>query len=331
MKVKTRRATVEDSDALADLLQRHSANSGLLGRNSAAVCRRRLIALQTEAKEAIFICQKGGTDIGCFGFGPVDAGWGVNTFAFDPTEFSSAVEEVRSALNERDRRVTVRAVYEARNHQVFQALGFNILGTRVWRRRALVDLPEARTLSADLQLLPLTDPSVEALKVGECLKEAHSGGIDAHIGLYTPATNDAFRAYADSLLSGREGEIIGEASFVVIDADLIVATLIATVVRQPAADAQPSALLTEFAVRPALRAQRLGTAMMSTALISLARVGFHDVILQHTMGNLVAEKVYRRYGFLSIGDPVLTAHRSDGFSDDPDIGPVSFIDDKHDG
>ena len=304
--IELRRATVDDSAALADLLQRHSANAGLLGRNSATACRR-----QSEADEAIFICKRSGKDIGCFGFGPVDAGWGVNAFAFDPTEFSSAVEAVRSALNEQDKPGTVRAVYEARNHQVFQALGFDVLGARVWRRRALVGLPEESTMSLDLQVLPLTDPSVDSLKVGDCLKDAYAEGIDAHIGLYKPATNDAFRAYADSLLSGREGKTIGEASFVVINVDLIVATQIATVVRRPAADAEASALLTEFAVRPALRGQRLGTAMMSRALIALAGVGFHDVILQHTMGNLAAERVYRRCGFLSVGDPVLTAHRRD--------------------
>jgi GNAT superfamily N-acetyltransferase len=235
----------------------------------------------------------------------------VNTFAFDPAEFSSAVEAVRGALDERKGRGTVRAVYDAKNHQVFQALGFNILGARVWRRRALGATPAVRTMPTDLQVLPLTDPWVDAAKVADCLMDAHAGGIDAHIGLYTPATTEAFHFYSDNLRAGREGKVIDGASIAIIHADMIVAILIATMARGSADRTGASALLNEFAVRPLLRTQGLGAAMITIAFDALARQQFAEVILQHTMGNLAAEKIYHRYGFLSVGDPVLTAHRPD--------------------
>jgi len=145
---------------------------------------------------------------------------------------------------------------------------------------------------AGIRLLPVRDVTVDAL--ADLDRRAFAGSVDE---LLVGPSADAYRLIFQSILDGRLGRFVDEASVALLERDpvRVVGTVLTT------EQSIRRAVLVDLMVDPARRRRGLGRFLVTWVLRAHRALGYETVRLWVTAANRPARALYAEFGFRLIG------------------------------
>lgn len=251
----------------------------------------RYLSLTSEEQRSHFSVKKDGWLIGTVRLAPAE----ISGFSMDPQYAAEAVPVLLRAVD-RLRAQGAGAItghFEDRYESAFASLGFR----RTFSRMRM-EAPTKKAPSAPGVVLQPPEEE-EVVRLTEFLKGAYDGHLEQQYGMHV-GTEEEWRGYVAGLLKGDSGRFMPDASYVVLEADRIVAAILVT-------HWMGMPLVAELAVSPERRRRGFGRGLLEASMGRLADLAEPRIALYVTLGNDPAIELYRRLGFAQVGGQSVTA------------------------
>jgi ribosomal protein S18 acetylase RimI-like enzyme len=158
-----------------------------------------------------------------------------------------------------------------------------------------------------IQLRHLDTKENSVSEIARCLMKAHENGNDLLLGLFSPFSIETFQEYIKNVFSGDQGDFLWDCSLVGTYNDEVVCALLISDRTREGSNEKRS-FIVDFGVIPEFQGRHLGTIMLQQANNKLADNHYSHIILQYTVGNTSAQRVYSRLGFREIGQRVFRSY-----------------------
>jgi ribosomal protein S18 acetylase RimI-like enzyme len=299
------RAKANDSVEYFDIYRHAIWNSRFFGFQDHIALGHFLESIEGAKESSASFIEVEGIRIGILELGQVDFTFGISQFGIIPGWKKFSIEAIRSVSKVLSRNhKSIRAIYEEQYHSFFEKAGFSFIGSRtnMCAGVGLTYPSVGRRGTHGFRLLS----EFEKKEIANCLFDAHKGGTDLKLGLYTPYTIDAFLDYVESIFSGGEGTLIEDACVAIgTPGDLKGLLIIASNIKR--SQGVSSAVVVEFVVHPNYQRMGLGQSLMNYASDALTKCGYTRLDLQYASHNVKARRLYRKMGFELDGERVFRA------------------------
>lgn len=250
----------------------------------------RYLSLAPEEQRAHFAAKKDGRIIGTVRLGAAE----ISGFSMDPHHADDAGAVLLRAVDLlRARGATaIMGHYEDRYDAAFASLGFR----RAFARMRM----EASTRKWPPRDIPLQPPEEdEVLGLTAFFQGVYDGHIEQRYGMHV-GSDEEWRGYVAGLLKGDSGRFMPDASYVVLEADRIVAAILVT-------HWMGTPLVAELGVAKDRRGRGFGRGLVEASMGRLASLDEPRIGLYVTLGNDPAIGLYRSLGFDQVGGQSVTA------------------------
>lgn len=250
----------------------------------------RYLALPQEEQRSHFAAKKDGQLIGTLRLGAGE----ISGFSMDPRHVDDAAAVLLKGVDQlRARDATaITGHFEDRYSDAFASLGFR----RVFARMRM----EAPTRKTPLRDLPLQPPEEdEVLGLTKFLMEVYDGHMEQQYGMHV-GSEEEWRGYLAGLLKGDSGRFMPDASYVILEEDRIVGSILVT-------HWMGMPLVAELGVAKDRRGRGLGRALLEQSMTRLAGLDETRIALYVTLSNDPAIALYRSLGFEQVGGQSVTA------------------------
>jgi ribosomal protein S18 acetylase RimI-like enzyme len=250
----------------------------------------RFLSLPPEEQRAHFAAKKDGRIVGTVRLGAAE----ISGFSMDPHYTDDAAAVLLKAMDLLRARGATGIIghFEDRYETAFASLGFR----RTFARMRM-EAPTKRWPPRDLPLQPPEED--EVLGLTAFLQDVYEGHIEQQYGMHVGSQGE-WRGYVTGLLKGDSGRFMPDASYVVLEADRIVAAILVT-------HWMGTPLVAELGVAKDRRGRGFGRGLVEASMGRLAGLGEPRIGLYVTLGNDPAIALYRSLGFDQVGGQSVTA------------------------
>jgi ribosomal protein S18 acetylase RimI-like enzyme len=250
----------------------------------------RYLSLPPEEQRSHFAAKKDGRIIGTVRLGAAE----ISGFSMDPHHVDDAPAVLLKAVDLLRARGATAIIghFEDRYDPAFASLGFRHVFARM-----RMEAPTKRWPPRELSLQPPEED--EVLGLTAFLQDVYAGHVEQRYGMHV-GSQEEWRGYVAGLLKGDSGRFMPDASYVVLEADRIVAAILVT-------HWMGMPLVAELGVAKDRRGRGFGRGLVEASMGRLAGLDEPRIALYVTLGNDPAVALYRSLGFGQVGGQAVTA------------------------